>query len=128
MNILLDTHLLLWQAINSKRLSKTAKDLMDSKDNALFFSPASLWEIVIKNGLGRQDFQINASVLRRGLIDNDYTELLISADHALSVGLLPYVHKDPFDRILIAQANFEGLVFLTTDKQLEGYANPVRLV
>ena len=97
-------------------------------EHELFFSAASIWEIVIKNGLGRDDFKVDARVLRRGLLDNDYTELAITSDHAAMVESLPLIHKDPFDRILIAQAIAEGFTLLTADSIVAKYPGPIELV
>ncbi|HCC55258.1 MAG TPA: PIN domain nuclease [Desulfobulbaceae bacterium] len=128
MKLLLDTHLLLWAAGSPGQLSVTARDLMEDPQNELLFSAASLWEIVIKHSLGRADFQVDARVLRRGLLDNDYQELAITSAHAVSIGSLPPIHKDPFDRILVAQAIVEGITLLTTDALVAQYPGPVRHV
>jgi PIN domain nuclease of toxin-antitoxin system len=128
MKLLLDTHLLLWAAGQPERLSKEARDLIDSSDNELFFSAASLWEIVIKNGLGRPDFKVDARLLRRGLLDNGYSELPIGSEHAVALESLPPIHKDPFDRILVAQAQVEGITLLTMDASVAQYPGPVRSV
>jgi PIN domain nuclease of toxin-antitoxin system len=126
--LLLDTHLLLWAADNPKRLSKAARVLIDDPQNELLFSAASLWEITIKRSLGRENFQVDARVLRRGLLDNGYTELPITGEHAINVDHLPSRHKDPFDRILVAQATVEGITLLTNDHKLTEYPGPVRKV
>lgn len=128
MKLLLDTHLLLWAAGSPNRLSDNARILLEDPDNELFFSAASLWEIGIKCGLGRSDFQVDARVLRRGLLDNGYLELAISSEHAVAIACLPLIHKDPFDRILVAQALIEGIVLLTADALVAQYPGPVRLV
>lgn len=78
--------------------------LLNDPANELFFSPASLWEVVIKNSLGRADFKVDPHLLRRGLMDNGYRELSITSAHAVAIEGLPPIHKDPFDRILVAQA------------------------
>jgi PIN domain nuclease of toxin-antitoxin system len=126
--LLLDTHLLLWAAGQPDRLSKTAHDLIDAKGSELIFSTASLWEIVIKRGLGREDFKVDARLLRRGLLDNGYTELPIASEHVVAIDTLPPLHKDPFDRILVAQALVEGIILLTTDEVVACYPAPVRAV
>jgi PIN domain nuclease of toxin-antitoxin system len=126
--LLLDTHLLLWAAGEPARLSTAARTLMRNAENELMFSAASFWEIVIKRGLGREDFQVDPGLLRRGLFDNGYTELLIGSDHALAVDALPRLHKDPFDRILVAQAIVEGVLLLTADPLVAQYAGPIRRV
>lgn len=126
MKLLLDTHLLLWAAGSPERLPPVALPLLEDPANELFFSAASLWEIAIKRGLGRSDFQVDARVLRRGLLDNGYQELAITAEHAVSIDSLPPIHKDPFDRILVAQATVEGITLLTVDAQVAKYPGPVR--
>jgi len=128
MHLLLDTHVLLWAAGMPDRLSKEAVSLIEHPANALTFSAASLWEITIKRGLGRQDFQVQPEILRRGLIENGYRELAITGPHALAVGHLPPLHKDPFDRLLVAQAEYEGLLLLTADQTVAQYPGPVRLI
>ncbi|BCI68964.1 twitching motility protein PilT (plasmid) [Acetobacter aceti] len=101
---------------------------MEDQDNDLVFSAASLWEVTIKAGLGRADFQINPHLLRRGLIENGYEELPVTGQHALAVGQLPNVHWDPFDRILVAQATVEGLLLLTHDPLVQAYPGPITAV
>lgn len=96
--------------------------------NDLFFSAASLWEITIKHGLKRPDFQVDARLLRRGLIDNGYGELPVLSEHAVAIDSLPLIHKDPFDRMLIAQAIVEGITLLTEDAVLGQYPGPVQVV
>ncbi len=128
MKLLLDTHLLLWVAGQPDRLSKTARDLIDAQSNEVIFSTASLWEIVIKRSLGREDFKVDARLLRRGLLDNGYGELPIASEHVVAIDTLPPLHKDPFDRVLIAQALVEGIVLLTTDEVVARYPAPVRAV
>ncbi len=128
MKFLLDTHLLLWVAGDPNRLSSHAKDLITNKDNELFFSAANLWEIAIKKGLERDDFKVDARVLRRGLLDNDYNELPIQSEHAVAIDSLPLIHKDPFDRILIAQATVEGITLLTADPLIIKYPGPIQSV
>lgn len=128
MKLLLDTHLLLWAAGSPNLLPEQARKLLEDMENQLFFSAASLWEIAIKRGLGRDDFQVDARVLRRGLLDNGYNEIPIGSDHAVFIENLPPIHKDPFDRILVAQANVEGITLLTADAQVAKYPGPVKLV
>ncbi|MCP1249740.1 type II toxin-antitoxin system VapC family toxin [Gluconobacter oxydans] len=128
MRLLLDTHLLLWAAGEPDKLSARAKTLMEDPGNDLVFSAASLWEITIKTGLGRADFQVDPHLLRRGLIENGYEELPITSQHALAVGQLPDVHRDPFDRILVAQATVEGLLLLTHDPLVKAYPGPIEAV
>jgi PIN domain nuclease of toxin-antitoxin system len=128
MNLLLDTHILLWAAAEPAKLSSQATTLICDESNRLYFSAASVWEVVIKNGLGRPDFNVDPHLLRRGLVDNDYLELPISSQHTLAISHLPDIHKDPFDRILVAQAETEGFLLLTTNELVARYPGPVRLV
>ncbi|HXT20377.1 MAG TPA: type II toxin-antitoxin system VapC family toxin [Thermoanaerobaculia bacterium] len=128
MKLLLDTQLFLWAAGEPRRLSARARKLLEDPKNELLFSAASLWEIAIKRTLGREDFQVEPRVLRRGLLDNGYVELLVSSQHAVSIDALPPLHKDPFDRLLLAQATVEGITLLTADQQLARYGPPVRKV
>jgi len=119
--LLLDTHILLWAAQNSPRLPARTRDLISDPVNTLLFSVASLWEIIIKNGLQRADFAVNAAMLRRGLLANGYTELAVTGEHTLALTTLPMLHKDPFDRLLISQAIEEGAYLLTVDEQVAQY-------
>jgi len=128
MKILLDTHLLLWAAGDPARIPRKARILMNDAHNQLIFSAGSLWEIAIKRGLGRDDFQVDPRVLRRGLIDNGYDELAIRGEHAVAIDGLPAIHKDPFDRLLVAQSIVEGITLLTTDKNVARYPAPVKLI
>ncbi len=128
MKLLLDTHLLLWAAGAPDQLPNEARELLENLENELFFSAASLWEIAIKRGLGRPDFQVDVRVLRRGLLDNSYTELSITSEHAVSIDSLPPIHKDPFDRIIISQATVEGITLLTSDALVAQYPGPIRHV
>jgi PIN domain nuclease of toxin-antitoxin system len=126
MKLLLDTHILLWSAAGV--LPKDAEKLLIDGDNTLYFSSASIWEIGIKRGLERSDFRIDPEVLRRGLLDNQYCELSITSVHALAANDLPLIHKDPFDRILLAQAKVEGISFLTSDKIFRKYSGPILFI
>ncbi|HEV7919588.1 MAG TPA: type II toxin-antitoxin system VapC family toxin [Thermoanaerobaculia bacterium] len=128
MKLLLDTRLLLWAAGQPERLSAAARRQLNNPKNELIFSAASLWEIAVKSSLGRKDFRVEPRLLRRGLLDNGYTELSITSQHAVSVDTLPPLHKDPFDRLLLAQALVEGITLLTADVQLARYRGPVRKV
>ena len=128
MNLLVDTHVLLWYVENDRRLSKTAQELIREPDNPLFFSVASIWEIVIKKNRGKLDADLDPVALRRNLLDHDWRELAVTGEHALAVGALPPIHKDPFDRILLAQAQVEALTLLTSDKLVARYPGKVMRV
>lgn len=125
MNLLLDTHLLLWAASEPDRLSKKARGLMLDYANRLLFSSASLWEIGIKRNLGRHDFTVDPRRFWRLLVAHGYQEVSVGSEHTLVASELPLYHKDPFDRILIAQARVEGLTLLTVDKAMAKYGQPV---
>ena len=128
MKVLLDTHLLLWAAGEPRKLPAAALAFIDDRANELIFSAASIWEIAIKNSLGRNDFRVDARLLRRGLLDNGYIELPITGEHAVAIDSLHPFHKDPFDRILIAQAVVEGITLLTVDPVVARYKGPVQKV
>jgi PIN domain nuclease of toxin-antitoxin system len=128
MRLLLDTHLLLWAVASSRRLTKEARELIEDPENDLFYSAASLWEIAIKSGLRRGDFVVDVAALHAALSEMALAELPVRATHALAVTRLPEVHRDPFDRLLIAQAVTEPLVLLTNDEILGKYPAAVRLV
>jgi PIN domain nuclease of toxin-antitoxin system len=126
MKLLLDTHILLWAAGEPTRLPPDARAMIEDPIHLLIFSAASLWEIAIKHTMGRSDFRADPALLRRGLLDNGYTELAITGRHAVAVAGLPPLHKDPFDRILIAQASADGLLLLTVDPLVAGYPGPIQ--
>ena len=128
MKLLLDTHLLIWLAEGSDRLSSATLNLVGDPGNTLWFSAASIWEVSIKAGLGRDDFRVDPHLLRRGLLDNGYVEIPVTSEHAAAVGQLPSIHKDPFDRVLVAQAMIGGAVLLTSDAVVASYPGPVRAV
>jgi PIN domain nuclease of toxin-antitoxin system len=126
--LLLDTHVLLLAAGAPERLASDVRALLDDPDNQPIFSAASLWEIAIKRALGRDDFAVDARALRHGLLDNGYLELPVSGEHAVAVDALPAIHKDPFDRILVAQAIVESVTLLTSDAIVARYPGPVRKI
>lgn len=128
MYLLLDTHLLLWAAAAPDRLSREATDLIEDPENNPLFSAVSMWEITIKRSLGRDDFKVDPELLQRGLMENGYDELPVTSAHAIAVGHLPALHKDPFDRLLVAQAQSEGVLLLTGDDQVAGYPGPIQRV
>ncbi|MCF8146171.1 MAG: type II toxin-antitoxin system VapC family toxin [Deltaproteobacteria bacterium] len=128
MKLLLDTHIVLWAAGQPERLSESARTLLTTPENILFFSVASIWEIVIKRGLGRDDFKVNPRRLRDMLIAHGYSELPVGAEHVLAVESLPPMHKDPFDRLLLAQARTEGMILLTVDASVSQYKESVLTV
>jgi PIN domain nuclease of toxin-antitoxin system len=126
--LLLDTHLLLWAAAQTARLSSAARAMLADESAQLLFSAASLWEIAIKRGLERDDFRVEAGALRRSLLENGYGEIAINGAHAVAVETLPHIHRDPFDRILIAQAIVEGVTLVTSDPVVAKYPGAIRRV
>jgi len=128
LKLLLDTHLLLWAADDIRLVPSAARALIRDPDNELIFSVVSLWETAIKAGLKRHNLRADARVLRRRLLDNGYTELPLRSDHAVAIDTLPPLHRDPFDRILVAQAMVEGITLLTADPLVAMYPGPVRRV
>lgn len=128
MNFLLDTHLLIWSALQNPKLSPKARLLISDLSNQLWFSTASLWETAIKSALKRPDFSIEVGQLRAGLLANGYREIAVEGRHVLVFRDLIPLHRDPFDRLLVAQAKSEGMALLTSDRQLAAYGDMVRFV
>jgi PIN domain nuclease of toxin-antitoxin system len=124
--LLLDTHLLVWAMGEPARLGPGLRDVLEDPLHTLCFSVASLWELVIKAALGRDGFQVQPPLLRRTLLDGGFVEVPIEAAHVLSVAQLPPLHRDPFDRLLLAQAEREGLLLITADALVARYPDPVR--
>ena len=122
----MDTHTLLWTTSQSDKLSRKTRQMLGAPDNIVVFSTASLWEIVIKRKLERDDFAVGPRELRRAALDNGYEELTITSTHAFAAENLPPLHKDPFDRILVAQSRVEGIMLLTADAQLLPYKGLVQ--
>jgi PIN domain nuclease of toxin-antitoxin system len=128
MRLLVDTHLLLWAVARSPRLPQEARRLLENPRNEAHFSAASLWEIAIKIGLRRSDFNLDLGELRPALSEIGFVELPVTGAHAERLVALPPIHKDPFDRMLVAQSLSEPLVLLTNDDVLAGYGELVRVV
>ena len=128
MKLLLDTQVLLWAAGSPRRLPRAGRALLEDEANELMFSPASLRELAINQQLGRADFRADARLPRRGLLDNGYAEIPVTSAHAVALDLLPPLHKDPFDRMLIAQALVEGIMLLTADANLARYPGPIQAI
>lgn len=128
MKLLLDTQMIIWATFWPELLPAQARQLIADDDNEIYFSPASLWEVTIKSAQNRPDFQVDAKFLRSQLLERDYHEIAITGLHTTAVGDLPQLHKDPFDRLLLAQAKIEGLSLVTSDSTLPEYPAPVILV
>ena len=121
MKYLLDTHIILWAAIDVKKLSRKAKSLLENPDNILYFSPVSLWEIAIKHAKHPDQRPITSErvkelALRMGLI-----ELPVRSRHGVDIAKLPDIHNDPFDRMLITQARSDGLNLISHDDKVIAY-------
>ena len=123
MTILLDTHTFLWWITDDRQLSASARDFIRDKNNDLLLSSASAWEIAIKTSLGKLPLPESPEVfIPRHMRINQFRPLPISVDHALAVSALPHHHRDPFDRLLVAQAQMENIPLLSADPILRSYA------
>jgi PIN domain nuclease of toxin-antitoxin system len=118
--------MLVWLSVDSPSLPAAARDELMDVRNRIVFSLVSLWEASIKFALGRADFSIHPRMLRRSLLEFGFSELPITSEHAIATATLPHVHRDPFDRLLVAQAQVEGLTLMTTDKKLAQYGSFVQ--
>ena len=128
MKFLLDTQLVVWVAIGDRRLRSASRAVLNDSANQFHFSVSNIWEIAIKRALNRRDFLYDPREIRRHFISNGYEELPILGHHVVMVDSLPPIHKDPFDRILIAQAMVEGITLLTADPMIARYPGPIRKV
>ncbi len=128
MNYLLDTHVLLWAAANPEKISPSVRTQLEDPQNQLYFSSASIWEIAIKQDLNREDFKIDVMQFRQALLENEYEVLPIGSDHAVFARALANHHKDPFDRILIAQAWVEDITLITADERVAQYIGPIQKI
>ena len=126
MHLLLDTHLLVWAMGSPDRLPTGLRTMLEDPDHTPMFSVASLWELVIKTALNRPDFNVQPGLLRRALLEAGWLELPVQAQHVLAVADLPHLHRDPFDRLLLAQANADSALLITADQQLAQYPGPIR--
>lgn len=126
MRLLPDTQMLIWIADRAELLPSEADVWLKDEGNEISFSLVSIWEASIKFALGRSDFTIEPRALRRGLLHLGFVELPITEEHVVAVSKLPHHHRDPFDRLLVAQAETEGLTLMTTDKKLAQYGPHVR--
>lgn len=125
MAFMIDTHLLLWAAVDSRKLSRAARKIILGENTELLFSAAAIWEVVVKAGLGRADFQIDAALLRRGLLAGGWREVGVTGEHAIALSALPTHHRDPFDRIMIAQSRIEGHTLVTGDAMVAKYGDHI---
>jgi PIN domain nuclease of toxin-antitoxin system len=128
MKYLLDTLVLLWAAANPEKISPSVRAQLEDPQNQLYFSSASIWEIAIKQDLNRDDFNIDVMQFRQAFLENEYEELPIGSDHAVFTRALVNHHKDPFDRILIAQAWIEDITLITADERVAQYIGPIQKI
>ncbi len=128
MRLLVDTHLLLWAAASSRRLPRGARALIEDSANEVYYSAASIWEIAIKSALRRKDFRVDAAALLEALPQMGFVELPVTGAHAARVAQLANIHRDPFDRLLVAQSVAEPLTLLTNDTLLAGYGDGIRVI
>jgi PIN domain nuclease of toxin-antitoxin system len=128
LRFLLDTHLLIWSLIEPGKLSHSARETLNDPANSFVFSAVSIWEIGVKFALGRPDFSIDPTVARQTLLRHGLHEMAFTGAHAELAASLPNIHRDPSDRMLIAQAKVEGLTLLTADAKVAQYPGPIRKV
>jgi PIN domain nuclease of toxin-antitoxin system len=128
MRVLLDTHVLLWALAEPHRLGRETRATIESDGTEVLFSAASIWEIAIKAGLGRSDFAFDPAEIAGAALDTGFSELAVRSNAAALVCRLPVLHRDPFDRVLVAQAIVEPATLYTADQQLVPYSDLVRLI
>ncbi|MEP9402858.1 type II toxin-antitoxin system VapC family toxin [Sphingomonas sp. VNH70] len=124
--VLLDTHLLLWAAEGSAALPEPVRLLLDDPAQTILFSAVSIWEVAIKRRLEQATFTVEPDLLHTGLLQSGYTELRINSRHATGVRRLELIHKDPFDRLLVAQAMVDRLTLITSDEKVAQYSSDIR--
>jgi PIN domain nuclease of toxin-antitoxin system len=128
MTFLLDTQFVIWIPIDDRRISKVARRILTDPANSFLFSAASLWEVAIKRARKRTGFAFDPRAIRQHMLANGYDEMPIEGPHAVAVDSLPLLHRNPFDRLLMAQAIVEGITLLTTDAMIAKYPGPFRRV
>lgn len=128
MRLLLDTHLLLWALVEPERLDTATRAALEDPENEVMFSAASFWEIAIKASLGRPDFAFDPRQILQAALETGFVELPVRSSAAIQVAGLPLLHRDPFDRLLIAQAIAEPVRLYTADLLLPPYSELVTLV
>ena len=128
MNLLLDTQMIIWATFWPELPPKQTREFIADENNDIFFSPASLWEVATKTALNRPDFQVDSKILRGQLLECGYHEIAITGHHTTAVSDLPMLHKDLFDRLLLAQAKEENISLVTSDEKLSDYPAPVILI
>jgi PIN domain nuclease of toxin-antitoxin system len=128
LRILLDTHVLVWALDQPTRLPSDVREALESSENEVLFSVASIWELAIKSALGRPDFRYTPAEILESALETGFIEVPITSAAAVKVASLPLHHRDPFDRLLVAQAMIEPALLYTADPQLEPYSELVRRI
>jgi len=128
MKCLLDTHIILWAAFDSKRLSGKARELLETSENALYFSPVSLWEISIKHAKHPDMMPVTAERVKEAALKMGLIELPVRSRHGIDIAALPDIHGDPFDRMLVTQARSDGMSLVTHDARIAAYGEAIILV
>ena len=121
MKYLLDTHIILWAALDVKRLSRKAKNLLENPENILYFSPVSLWEISIKHAKHPDQMPITSERAKELALKMGFIELPVRSRHGVDIANLPEIHNDPFDRIMVCQSIVEKIPFISYDKNVNAY-------
>ena len=126
MNLLIDTHAIIWFITDNTKLPRKTKNIISSEDNNCFVSIASFWEIGIKHSIGRLKLGTDLKTIFRIIEDTGFKTLPLNPEHILKNSILPFYHQDPFDRILIAQALTENMLLISRDRQFKNY--PVQVI
>lgn len=121
MNCLLDTHILIWALVDPEKVPRAMRELIQDAGNRVWFSAASIWEIAIKHSLAKSDFPIEPATIWKAARETGLEELSVTSEHAVRVDALPWLHRDPFDRLLIAQAEVAGMKLLSSDPKVNAY-------
>ncbi|HEY1809878.1 MAG TPA: type II toxin-antitoxin system VapC family toxin [Acidobacteriaceae bacterium] len=124
MNYLLDTHVLLWTLADPDKVPGPMRRIIEDTRNRVWFSAASIWEIAIKHSLSKGDFPLEPTTIWKAARETGFEELGVSAEHAVGVDTLPWLHRDPFDRLLVAQARAAGMKLLSLDNDVNAYFSP----
>lgn len=126
MNYLLDTHILLWALVDPDKVPRVMRRLIEDTGNRVWFSAASIWEIAIKHSLGRGDFPVDPAMIWKAARQTGLEELAVTAEHSVGVAALPWLHRDPFDRLLVAQARAAKMKLLSQDPEVNAYFVRIR--
>lgn len=126
MNYLLDTHILLWMLVDPAKAPAAMHRLVEDTRNRVWFSAASIWEIAIKHSLAKADFPVESATIWKAARETGFEELAVTAEHAVGVDALPWLHRDPFDRLLVAQARAAGMKLLSVDPKVNAYFSRAR--